>query len=176
MVNVDNSNIHYGPTNFGFNIVSGSLDVGQSGSGKIVTEVKMKAEAKASEEKSELIVVDAAAGIGCPVVASVTGADYVIGIAEPTPSGFSDLKRALEMVDQFGINFGIIINKSDLNPEQTQAIEEFASEFGIPIFGKIAYDKRFVDALVNMKPIYNIEEYRKLFDDIANRVIEIMNI
>lgn len=131
-----------------FPIVGGQLKVGQSGSGEIVELLKQKAE----EIEHDLIIVDSAAGIGCPVIASVKGCDYVIGVTEPTPSALSDLKRALSVVRHFGMEHGIVINKSDINPGFTADVEAFASEAGIPILGEIPYDRAFVDALVNFRP------------------------
>ncbi len=73
-------------------------------------------------------IVDSSSGIGCPVIASVTGNDYAIIVTEPTPSGFSDLKKALEVVDHFRIKKGMIINKFDLNNKFTEKICSFADD------------------------------------------------
>ena len=153
---VENAIISVGKV-YGFGIVSGQLKMGESGSGRIVMEVKRKAREIARKENAELILVDSSAGIGCPVIASVNGSDYVIAVTEPTPSALSDLKRGLKIVNHFGIPFGIVINKYDLNKEFSNKIEKFAQKNKIPILGKIPYNKGFVKALVNLKPavIYN---------------------
>lgn len=79
-------------------MVSGQLDIGESGSGKVVNEVKMRALEFAEEINADFLIVDSAAGIGCPVIASIRGSDYVILVTEPTPAAFSDLKRVIEVV------------------------------------------------------------------------------
>jgi MinD superfamily P-loop ATPase len=169
LFSVDNAKIGYGKTKYGFLVVSGQLEIGESGSGKVVTAVRNMAESKSGD--ADVMLVDAAAGIGCPVIASVTGSDYVIAVTEPTPSGFSDLKRALEMVSHFNIPHGIVINKHDLNPSLTKEIERFAGDSGICILARIPYDKTFMEALINLVPAteYN-HRLRPLFDDITEKL------
>ncbi|MBN2421747.1 ATP-binding protein [Candidatus Woesearchaeota archaeon] len=169
LTSVDNAKIGYGKTKYGFNVVSGQLGIGESGSGKVVFEVR-KLAAEIGKD-SEFILNDAAAGIGCPVIASVVANDYVIAVTEPTPSGFSDLKRALQMVTHFNINSGIIINKFDLNPDYTKKIEDFSKKNNLKILAKIPYDKSFLYALVNMVPIvvYN-PKLEILFRNIAEEI------
>ncbi len=169
LVQVENAKIGYGKTKYGFTVVSGQLEMGESGSGKVVAEVRKLAEEKG--KGAEIMVIDAAAGIGCPVIASVVGSDFVIGVTEPTPSGLSDLKRALQMTRHFGIECGIVINKHDLNPEMSKTIEKFAEENSMPVLAKIGYDKNFVNALVNLVPIieYN-PKIRPVFEEILQKL------
>ena len=143
--------------------------MGESGSGKVVAEVKNLAKEK--EPDSDLLVVDSAAGIGCPVIASVNGSAYAIAVTEPTPSSLADLERALALVSHFGIKVGIIINKFDLNNEFSEKIESFAKSQGLEIIAKIPYDREFVKALVNLTPavIYN-KKFEELFSKIAHKV------
>jgi len=169
---MDNAQIGYANTKFGFKIVSAQLNIGESGSGQVVSEVKTKARLLADE--ADLMLVDSAAGIGCPVIASVTGSDYVIIVTEPTPSGFSDMKRALQVVNHFKIPYGIIINKYDINPEYTANMEHYAKENLKDIIAKIPYDRVFAEALVNLTPliIYN-QDYEIIFDEISKSVTQI---
>ncbi len=169
LVEVKNAKIGFGETKFGFKVISGQLEMGESGSGKVVAEVKKLAKEQA--EDAELMVIDSAAGIGCPVIASVNGSDFVIAVTEPTSSGLSDLKRALQITTHFGIKSGIIINKFDLNLEFTKKIEFFASENNLEIIAKIPYDKSFVDALVDLIPIvvYN-PKLETLFTKIVKKI------
>ena len=114
------------------------------------------------------MVMDAAAGIGCPVIASLRGTDFVVLVTEPTPSGFSDLKRILEIVCLFKLTYGIVINKWDINPETTKEIESWASE---RMLGKIDYDRRVIDSIVNLEPVLESEskakkEIEKIYEEI----------
>lgn len=134
-------------------IVTGQVLPGESGSGEIVYMIKERAENLAKSMRAETILLDAPAGVGCPVIASVTGADYVIAVTEPTPPAFRDLRKALAVVEHFGIPYGLVINKVDLNPSFSKKIREFAKSRGVPILGELPYDRAFVDSLVNLKPV-----------------------
>jgi len=165
---VENATISVGET-YGFSIVSGQLKIGESGSGRIVMEVKRKAQEIARKKNAEIILVDSSAGIGCPVIASVNGSDYVIAVTEPTPSALSDLKRGLKIVNHFRIPCGIVINKYDLNKEFSDKIEAFTKKNKIQILGKIPYNKGFVKALVNLKPAV---VYNKRFEPLFTRMLD----
>jgi len=170
MEEVFNAKIGYANTKYGFKVVSAQLNAGESGSGKVVSEVKKKTKDLGFD--SEIMLVDSAAGIGCPVIASITGSDYVIVVTEPSPSGFSDMKRALEVVNHFKIQAGVIINKFDLNQEQTKKIEEFAKTNKLDLIEKIPFDKQFAKALVEMTPIIKFDhKYVKIFKNIKNQLL-----
>jgi MinD superfamily P-loop ATPase len=171
LVNVNNARIGWAETKYGFKIISSQLKIGESGSGKIVTEVKKKA--KDMADKADIMLIDSAAGIGCPVIASVTGSDYCVLVVEPTPSGIFDMKRAYDVVKHFKIPCGIIINKFDLNKEYCKNIEKFASDNNLNILGKLPYNKIFSSALVDMTPVVEInKEIKKIFFNIANNILK----
>ncbi len=164
---VKNAVIGRADTGYGFPLVSGQLKMGASGSGKVVSEVKIEAE----KMGGDVMVIDAAAGIGCPVIASVLGSDYVIAVTEPSPAALSDMKRALEVVNHFGIPHGIVINKFDLNKPFSGKIIEFAMENNIPVLGKIPYSRKFVEAMVSMKPVVIYDRgFEKIFYEIAKKI------
>ncbi len=163
---VYNAKIGYGKTKYGFNIFSAQLEMGESGSGKIVAAVK---ELAMKKEDTDFMIIDAAAGIGCPVIASVTGSDYVIAVTEPTPSAFADLKRALQMVDHFKIKCSLIINKFDLNVNYSKKIEDFGNEKNIKVIAKMPYDKSFLNALVKLTPLVIYKKnYWPVFQELAD--------
>lgn len=153
-----------------FPIISGQLEIGQAGSGEIVNLVKEKAESF----EPDIMLIDSSAGIGCPVISSIKGSDFVVAVTEPTPSALSDLKRALEVVNHFEIPHGLIINKTDINSEFTKIVEDFVKSANIPILGKIPYDIDFVNALVNLEPpvTYN-SKFRPLFEGIVSKILKI---
>ena len=117
---VKNGEIRIKETDYGFPLISAQLYPGESGSGKIVEELRERAE----RYEYEVMILDAPAGIGCPVIASVRGCDFSLLVTEPTPSGLSDLERILKIVSHFNQPYGIVINKWDLNPEFSGKIEE----------------------------------------------------
>jgi MinD superfamily P-loop ATPase len=158
---VKNGELRDKKTEYGFSLVSGQLYPGESGSGKIVEELKEKA----GDYEHDVMILDAAAGIGCPVIASIRGSDYAVLITEPTPSGFSDLKRILEIVNQFSIPYGVVVNKWDINPELSEEIESWSGE---KFLGKISYDKKVIKSIVNLKPVMDsdskvVEEIKEIF-------------
>ena len=121
--------------------------------------------------KAETMVIDSSPGIGCPVIASLVGTDYIVGVTEPTPSALFDLKRVLYLANHFRIKHGIVINKFDLAENFYKEIEKFAKINKIPILGRIPYRKDFVKSTIKMKPVTEINpKYKELFQKIINQI------
>lgn len=174
LIDINNAKIGYAKTKYNFKIVSAQLKIGESGSGKIVAEVKKKVNQLAND--AEIMLIDSAAGIGCPVIASVTGSDYCILVTEPTPSGLFDMERAYKIVKHFNIPSGIIINKFDLNIEYCKKIKQFAKDNNMEILGKLAYDEIFIKALVDMTPVVEISDtQKKSFNRISEKLMRTLH-
>ncbi|NLL37241.1 MAG: 4Fe-4S binding protein [Fretibacterium sp.] len=120
------------------------LKMGRGNSGKLVTEVK-NALFKASE--ADLVIIDGSPGIGCPVIASVTGVDLVLIVAEPSVSGIHDMERILKTAGILGVKTAVCVNKYDVCPESTEKIKGYCAENSILIVGKIPYDKQAPKAI-----------------------------
>ena len=146
MKSVYNAEIRIKKNVFGFPLISAQLYPGETGSGKIVDEIKSQAESF----DYQLMLLDSPAGTGCPVASALKDADEAILVTEPTPSGFADLKKVLTMVNYFKIPFGVVINKWDVNSNLSDKIEK---EFKSKLLGKIGYDQRIFKAIANLKPI-----------------------
>ena len=127
------------------------LDIGADGSGKLVTRVRKRA--LEHDKRDELVVIDGSPGIGCTVIASITGCDAALLVTEPTRSGLEDLIRALSTCDHFGIKAYVCINKYDLNAIMCSEIENYCTERGYEIAGRIPYDTGVLEALKDMKPV-----------------------
>ncbi len=125
------------------------LDVGAEGSGKLVMQVRKNVEDFIENEK--WVLIDGSPGIGCVVIASITGTDAVVAVTEPTLSGLSDLERVLGVVRHFGIPGFVCINKYDLNNEISEQIEKYCVENNFTVIGKIPFDKTIVKALQEFK-------------------------
>jgi len=136
------SDTRFGP------MVHAELGIAEENSGKLVTLIRREAKRIATEENKDLVIVDGSPGIGCPVIASITGADLVLIITEPTLSGMHDLGRVADLANNFGIPTLVCINKSDLNPQMTGRIAQQAGKRGIGLAGKIRYDKAFTKAQI----------------------------
>jgi MinD superfamily P-loop ATPase len=157
--------------NYKVNLVSGELKLGELASGEVVAELRKNSEIINKKIKAEFIFIDSAAGIGCPVIASLVGTDYIVAVTEPTPSALHDLKRVLYLASHFKIRHGIVINKYDLAEKFFLKIERFARENKVPIIGKIPYSKDFVDANIKMKPVAKINpQYEKSFKQIIDKI------
>lgn len=157
--------------NYGIDLISGELKMGELASGEVVTEVRNHSEKLVKKLKSEMVLIDSAAGIGCPVIASLVGTDYIVAVTEPTPSALNDLKRVLYLADHFKIKHGIVVNKYDLAKDFCMEIEKFAKKNKIKIIGKIPYKKDFVRSTIEMKPVVEVyPSYQKIFKKIINNI------
>jgi len=136
------SDTRFGP------MVHAKLGIAQENSGKLVTLIRQKAREIAAERELDVVIVDGSPGIGCPVIASITGADLVLIVTEPTLSGRHDLERVAELAANFGIRTLLCINKADINPEMTTQIGEEAHKRGITVVGEIPYDDAFTKAQI----------------------------
>lgn len=132
-----------------------TLKMSRGNSGKLVTAVKLDMLKHAPE--TELAIVDGSPGIGCPVIASVSGMDLVLVVAEPSISGLHDLKRLVKTADTLGTKLAVCVNKWDQSPENTECIVSFCEENKIPFTGKIPYDKTASKAINEGKSLAEID-------------------
>lgn len=151
------------------------LLAGEGNSGKLVSEIKRKAYEQV-KENVKWIIIDGPPGIGCPVNASLSGADFVVIVTEPTQSGLHDLKRLINLLNIFKIPSGVIINKYDINTDMSNGIEEFIRPEGIPLLAKIPFDKKFIKAIQNSKSIIEydytyIEKFKTIWNDIQKNIL-----
>jgi len=129
------------------------LNIAAENSGKLVTLVREKAREEATRRKADLILIDGPPGIGCPVIASITGADAVVLVAEPTKSGYHDVERALVLTKHFDIPALLIINKRDINEDIALEIEAWAQTVNVPLVGSLPFDSAVVAAQIREKTI-----------------------
>ena len=129
------------------------LFAAQENSGKLVTLVKQHGRLLALDEGRDLLLVDGPPGIGCPVISASTGADLALLVVEPTLSGIHDLERILATTNHFRVPALVCINKADLNPAHSVAIEAFCAGEGIEVVGKLPYDTVVTEAMVQGQPV-----------------------
>jgi MinD superfamily P-loop ATPase len=116
------------------------MNIGESGTGRLITALRNEAVQRAQKENRRLILIDGSPGIGCSMIASITGADGVLAVTEPTRSGMHDLERALDVAAHFHIPAWVCINKSDLYKRHAAQITDMARSRGIEVLGSIPYD------------------------------------
>ena len=159
-------------------LVHAKLGIGAENSGKLVAKVKSEAKQIAEKENKDYIIVDGSPGIGCPVVSSLSGANYVVLVTEPSMSGLHDLKRVYELVKKFKIRAGCIINKSDINAEITKEVIKFLNDESITHIANLPYDEIFTKAMTVGETIveYDHSELKKLLAQSWEKVkIEVGN-
>ena len=138
-------------------MVHARLGVAAENSGKLVSIVRREARRIAESENHPLIIVDGPPGIGCPVIASVTGATLVLAVTEPTVSGEHDLERVLSLTRHFDIPAAVCVNKWDLNAEMTERIEDKTRKAGARIAGRIRYDRAVTLAQMQARAVVETE-------------------
>jgi MinD superfamily P-loop ATPase len=160
------SDTRFGP------MVHAQLFPAEENSGRLVALLKKEAKALAEQKGAPLILSDGPPGIGCPVISALSGANLAVIVTEPTPSGIHDLKRILELCEHFNIPAAVIINKADLNPDQTRAIEDYCRENSRRVMAKLPHDPVMTEAMVQGK---TVTEFRacELSDRLKNAWKEI---
>ncbi|MFA5090803.1 MAG: P-loop NTPase [Candidatus Omnitrophota bacterium] len=141
------SDTSYGP------FVHAKLGIAEENSGKLVAKIRQIAKEIAEKRTLDYVIIDGPPGIGCPVIASLSGVDCALIVTEPTLSGLHDAERVMEVAKHFNISVKLVVNKCDLNTAVTEKIEAFCRELDVPVVGKIPFDKTVVEALVEGKTI-----------------------
>jgi MinD superfamily P-loop ATPase len=137
-------------------MIHARLGIAEENSGRLVSLVREQARNRARTAHIDLILTDGPPGIGCPVIASIGQSSAILVVAEPTVSGIHDMKRVADLAAHFKIPVMVCINKFDLNPDQTRAIETIAQEKNIHVAGKIPFDPAFTKAMIQIQTLLNM--------------------
>ena len=157
-------------------LVHARLGIAEGNSGKLVSLLREKAREIAEKENREAIIIDGPPGIGCPVIASLTGADFALLVTEPSKSAFHDLDRLLELIAHFKIPAGLCINKYDINPALSRRMETYAAEKNVPVLARIPFDPSVTKAQVAGKPLVafcdneSAQEIRSLWEKLREHL------
>lgn len=141
------SDTHYGP------FVHAKLGVAEENSGKLVMTIKEAAKEIAEKNGFDYLIVDGPPGTGCPVFASLSGADLALVVTEPTPSGIHDMQRVMDVAAKFNIKTKVVINKYDLNFKNTKTIESFCKKRGVEMVGHIPFSRIVSESVVHSIPL-----------------------
>ncbi|MFH1283476.1 MAG: ATP-binding protein [bacterium] len=160
------SDTRFGP------MVHAKLGIAEENSGKLVTLVRKQAKETSEKNSSNWIIIDGAPGTGCPVIASLANVDCALVVTEPTLSGLHDADRVIGVAKHFGVFVALLVNKYDLNTDMAKKIEEYCKKNGIPVVGKIGFDKDIVRAVVEHKTIleYSNGKTNKIIKEMWNRI------
>ncbi len=148
------SDTRFGP------MVHAALDPRAENSGKLVTSVRKEAKKIAAEQNADWLIIDGSPGTGCPVIASVTGADLALIVTEPTVSGVHDLERVAGLARHFSVPFAVCVNKADINETVTGEIKDWCTRNNIPFAGQLPYNRAITRAQIRKKTIVEYAESR----------------
>ncbi|MBS4534155.1 ATP-binding protein [Clostridium sp. D2Q-14] len=149
------------------------LKMGNGNSGLLVTEVKKQMKTAIGE--TEIAIIDGSPGIGCPVIASISGVDMVLIVVEPSISGINDMKRIINTAGNFGTKIAICVNKYDTNIEKSNEIKDFADKYDIKFIGNIPFDIEAVKAINSGKSIVDIDcKAREAIEDVYKKTINML--
>jgi len=156
------SDTRFGP------LVHARLGIAEENSGKLVSLVRQQAKELAEKNNCDYVIIDGPPGIGCPVIASLSGITCALVVTEPTLSGLHDAKRVIEVAQHFKVPVQLVINKYTLNIDMTEQIEKYCKDNKIPVSGRIPFDKTVVEAMVAGKTI--MEFSRNGITEVINNV------
>ena len=137
-------------------MVHARLGVAAENSGKLVTQLRRAAQHLAVSRRLELAICDGSPGIGCPVIASLTGASLALIVVEPTVSGLHDFERIAQLTRRLEVPALMAVNKSDLNAEVADRLEAAARAAGIEPVGHVPYDPEVTRAQITASSVVEI--------------------
>jgi MinD superfamily P-loop ATPase len=139
-------------------MVHAKLGIGAENSGKLVTQVRRTSGQVATDQGLELVLCDGSPGIGCPVIASLTGASLALFVVEPTVSGVHDFCRVAQLTAQLNVPSLLVVNKADLNVEVADQLEATAVKHGIVVAGRIPYDRAVTQAQIARRSVVEVSD------------------
>ena len=152
------------------------LNTAEEASGKLISVVRNNARILADKYNKDLIIIDGPPGIGCPVIAAISGVDLVLIVTEPTVSGIHDMERILGVAGHFSIPALVCINKFDINPGNTQVIEKYCAENGLGVVGRIPYDETPTMAMIKEMTVVEFSDnefsknIKKIWENIKGKL------
>jgi MinD superfamily P-loop ATPase len=164
------SSTRFGP------MVHAQLFPGEENSGRLVMVLKQQARELAKARGADILLCDGAPGIGCPVISSLSGTNLAVAVTEPTPSGRHDLERVADLCGHFRVTLAVIINKEDLNPQETMRIESYCRRREYPVLAKLPHDPLVTRAMVQGRVVTEMpkgnlsDELRKAWAQIEELV------
>ena len=147
-------------------LVYGELEVGEPMAVPVIREVKRQI------DKSREVVLDSPPGTSCPVIETVKGSDFCVLVTEPTPFGLHDLKITVQVLEDMGIPFGVVINRAGIGDKNVYG---YCGEKGIPILLEIPFQRRIAELYSRGIP-FSLEmpewkeKFQTLFDEIRKLV------
>ena len=154
-------------TGIGLGLAEGRLKIGSSMQTMLIKELK-----KRVPDDAEWLLFDAPPGTSCPVVETVSDADYILLVTEPTPFGLHDLTLMVEMLKEIEQPFGVIINKAGLGNNE---VYEYLKKENIEIIGEIPFDKSYASKYAAGNLLHDIspeteQRYKEIIEKIKPKL------
>lgn len=178
MIDNVSGQIHKSETRYG-PMSHAKLHPGEGNSGKLVTEVRTQGLAFAKETGKEIILIDGSPGIGCPVIATVAGLKLGVVVTEPSLSGIHDMKRVLQLLKRFSVKSMVIINKFDINLDNSGDIEQYCKDNDVELIGKIPFDSIMTKSMVAGKTLLEFapeHDITKSLMEMWKRIVESVSV
>jgi MinD superfamily P-loop ATPase len=141
------SETKYGP------LVHAKLGIAEENSGKLVAKVRQIAKDIAEKERRDYVIIDGPPGIGCPVIAAISGVDLAIIVTEPTLSGMHDMERVAQVSKHFGVCTKVVVNKYDLNPKNSETIRQICEQADIEVVALLPFSRKVSESIVQGIPL-----------------------
>jgi MinD superfamily P-loop ATPase len=141
------SETKYGP------FVHAKLGIAEENSGKLVSVVRQKAKEIAEKENLDYVIIDGPPGIGCPVIASLANVDLALIVTEPTLSGIHDMERVAQVSKHFGVPTKVVINKYDINPDNSEDIKKICQKEDIEVISQLPFSQKVSESIVHGVPL-----------------------
>lgn len=141
------SDTKYGP------LVHARLGIAEENSGKLVTQVRQAAKEIAKKDNLDYVIIDGPPGIGCPVIASLSGVDLAVIVTEPTLSGIHDMERVAQVSRHFGVPTKVVINKYDINPDNSEEIKKICQKGDIEVIAQLPFSQKVSESIVQGVPL-----------------------
>ncbi len=118
--------------------------------------------------EDQIAILDAPPGTSCPMVETVDGADFVVLVTEPTPSGLHDLELADEVLQEMGVPAGVIVNRDD---DGYTLLEESCALNRLPILLRIPFEREVAEGLARGETLLAVRpEFRPLFRSMVTEI------
>jgi MinD superfamily P-loop ATPase len=141
------SDTKYGP------LVHAKLGIAEENSGKLVMQVRQAAKEIAEKDNLDYVIIDGPPGIGCPVIASLSGVDLAVIVTEPTLSGIHDMERVAQVSRHFGVPTKVVINKYDINLDNSEEIKEICQKADIEVIAQLPFSQKVSESIVQGVPL-----------------------
>ncbi|WP_164561341.1 ATP-binding protein [Nitratidesulfovibrio vulgaris] len=164
------SDTRFGP------MVHAALGIGEENSGKLVSTVRTRARELAEARNASVVLIDGSPGVGCPVIASLAGADAALAVTEPTVSALHDLERVHALARHFDVRMAVLLNKADIHPGMAERIIGYCTTHDLPLVGRFGFSPLFVQAQLEGRtlPEQDSGEWRQRFNGVWNQLLALV--